>query len=134
MHLYRRLSRLKSAAEVADLREELRDRFGPLPPPADRLLDAAELRVLGSAVGAEWIRASDDDARITFEADAVPQLGLLRNALVDRQLDVEVGRLQPLSLRLRRAGAEPLVPTLVQALRLLARASGERVPVAAGEM
>ncbi len=95
-------------------------------------MDAAELRILGGAVGAAWIRASDRDARITFDENASPQLGLLKNALGDRQLDVEVRRLQPLSLVLRRAGTEPLLPTLVEALRLLARAHGEAVPVAAG--
>jgi transcription-repair coupling factor (superfamily II helicase) len=132
MHLYRRLSRLTEWSEVAELREELRDRFGPLPEQADRLLDSAELRILGSAVEASWIRASNDDARLTFEETATPQLGLLRNAFADRQMDVEVRRLQPLSLVLRRAGTEPLLPTLIEALRLLARASGERVAVTAG--
>ncbi|MDH3734649.1 MAG: transcription-repair coupling factor [Gemmatimonadota bacterium] len=132
MHLYRRLSRLTDWQEVSDLREELRDRFGPLPAQAARLLDAAELRILGSVVEASWIRASDDTARLTFEATATPQMGLLRNAFADRQMDVEVRRLQPLSLVLRRAGTEPLLPTLIEALRLLARASGEAVPVIAG--
>jgi len=132
MHLYRRLSRLKTWDEVTDLRAELRDRFGPLPAPAARLLDAAELRILGGVIGAAWIRASDDDARITFRGDAAPQLGLLKNALGDRQLDVEVRRLQPLSLVLRRAGVEPLLPTLVEALTLLAQAEGGQIPVAAG--
>ncbi len=132
MHLYRRLSRLKQWSEVADVRDEIRDRFGPLPEPARRLLDAAELRILGSSVGASWIRASDDDARITFDADASPQLSLLRNAFADRQLSVEVRRLEPLSLVLGRAGAEPLLPTLVEVLRLLARAGGENVPLTAG--
>ncbi len=132
MHLYRRLSRLNNWGAVEDLRAELRDRFGPLPGPAVRLLAASELRILGDAVGAGWIRAGRDDARITFREDATPQLGLLRNALVDRQLDVEVRRLQPLSLMLRRAGTEPLLPTLAEALRILASASGEAVPVTAG--
>jgi transcription-repair coupling factor (superfamily II helicase) len=132
MHLYRRLSRLTEQEAVTDLREELRDRFGPLPAPAQRLLDAAELRSLGACVDASWIRVSEDGGRITFVEDATPQLVLLKNALGDKQLDVEVRRLQPLSLVLRRAGTEPLLPTLVEALRLLATASGETVRVAAG--
>ncbi|MDX1576856.1 MAG: transcription-repair coupling factor [Gemmatimonadota bacterium] len=132
MHLYRRLSRLETREEARALREELRDRFGPLPPPAARLLDASELRILGGQVGAAWIRASDRDARITFDENAAPHLGLLKNALTDRQLDVEVRRLQPLSLILRRAGTEPLLPTLVEALGLLASAGGEPMAATAG--
>ncbi len=132
MHLYRRLSRLTEVEAVRDMRDELVDRFGPLPRAAARLLDAAELRILGSSVGAEWIRVSEREARISFAADAAPQLSLLKNAFADRQVDVEVRRLQPLSLVLRRAGTEPLLPTLVGALGLLAGATGERIRVAAG--
>ena len=137
MHLYRRLARLSTWDEVRDFRAELEDRFGPLPGPARRLLGATELRILGAAVEADWVRVSEEDARISFEASAAPRLGLLTNALADRQLDVEVRRLEPLSLVLRRAGAEPLLPTLVDALGILAtpgraEAEGERAPVTAG--
>lgn len=120
MHLYRRLSRLTKWEEVKSFRAELEDRFGRLPPPAARLIAAGELRILGAAIGADWIRASDDDARISFEATASPRLRLLTNALADRQLHVEVRRLEPLSLVLRRAGTEPLLPMLVEALGILA--------------
>ncbi len=51
----------------------------------------------------------------------------MKNAFADRQIEVEVRRLQPLSLLLGRAGAEPLVPTLIDALQLLATAEGEPV-------
>ena len=132
MHLYRRLSRMRRVEEVRELREELRDRFGPLPDPGDRLLAAAELRALGTAIEAEWIQATEETARITFLPNAVPRLTSLRDALVDRQLDVEVRRLQPLSLMLRKAGVEPLVPTLVEALGLLATVRVEPAGAAAG--
>ena len=56
MHLYRRLSRLTKWEEVKSFRAELEDRFGRLPPPAARLIAAGELRILGAAIGADWIR------------------------------------------------------------------------------
>ncbi len=126
MHLYRRLSRLAKWEEVKEFRAGLEDRFGRLPDPAGRLVGAAELRILGASAGAEWIRVSDDDARISFQATATPRMGLLANALGDRQLQVEVRRLEPLSLVLRRAGAEPVLPTLVEALGILAEAVGTK--------
>jgi transcription-repair coupling factor (superfamily II helicase) len=49
--LYRRLNRISSFDEVADLRSELRDRFGPPPPLVEHLLWLAELRV-----AAHWWR------------------------------------------------------------------------------
>ncbi len=124
MHLYRRLSRLTERSEVQDFGVELRDRFGVLPQPVVALLSIAELRILGEAVEAEWIRVSGDKARITFLSTATPQLGLLSNALGDRQLNVEVKRLEPLSLGLERAGPEPIHETLADALSVLARAEG----------
>jgi len=43
--LYRRLSRVVSEPELTDLRAEIVDRFGPLPPPVERLTNLAELRI-----------------------------------------------------------------------------------------
>ncbi len=121
MHLYRRISRVERREEVREMRDELRDRFGPLPHAADRLLASVELRALGQALEAEWIRVSDRTARINFRPEAVPRMALLRDAFLDRQLAVEVRRTQPLSLVLDNAGVEPILPTLVDALAVLAR-------------
>jgi transcription-repair coupling factor (superfamily II helicase) len=43
--LYRRISRLQDVQAVADIRQELLDRFGELPQPAERLLELAELKM-----------------------------------------------------------------------------------------
>jgi transcription-repair coupling factor (superfamily II helicase) len=64
--LYKRLAGATSDAEVADLRAELADRFGPLPAPADQLLDIVRIRVAARAVGIEKIEAGDGKALVTF--------------------------------------------------------------------
>ncbi|MEJ2546321.1 MAG: transcription-repair coupling factor [Gemmatimonadota bacterium] len=120
LNLYRRLARAVTAAEIDALREEIEDRFGPVPPAADRWLDAARLKLLAERLDIEWIGVSDAAARVNFGPDAVPRLARLSRAFEDRQIMVEVRRTQPLSLRLVRAGVEPLPPTLVEALELLA--------------
>jgi len=124
MNLYRRISRIGSRPAVEELEDELRDRFGPVPEPARRLLASVELRVLGQVLEAEWIRVADGTARINFRSGAVPRMALLRDAFLDRQLSVEVRRTQPLSLVLENAGVEPILPTLVDALAVLARTEG----------
>ncbi|MHB8972543.1 MAG: transcription-repair coupling factor [Pirellulaceae bacterium] len=43
--LYRQLVRIVNIDQVCEFRQELRDRFGPLPPPVTRLLELAELRI-----------------------------------------------------------------------------------------
>ncbi|MEJ2371965.1 MAG: DEAD/DEAH box helicase, partial [Gemmatimonadales bacterium] len=46
MHLYRRISRIEERADVDELESELRDRFGPLPEAALRLLGSIRLKLL----------------------------------------------------------------------------------------
>ncbi|MGH7449402.1 MAG: transcription-repair coupling factor, partial [Longimicrobiales bacterium] len=55
LHLYRRLSRLEQPAAVTGLLAELRDRYGPPPPEVQRLLSAARLRLVGTALGVDRI-------------------------------------------------------------------------------
>jgi transcription-repair coupling factor (superfamily II helicase) len=43
--LYRRLARVATFEELGDLAAEMLDRFGPHPPPVERLLSLAELRI-----------------------------------------------------------------------------------------
>ena len=58
--LYRRIAKLNSASEITEIREELRDRFGPLPDAAKRMLELAELRLDAAA----WqVAAITNDAR-----------------------------------------------------------------------
>ena len=46
--VYRQIASAMTLAEIAGLREEFKDRFGPLPPPLDRLLKIAALRLLAA--------------------------------------------------------------------------------------
>ena len=49
LELYRRLGRLRTLNHLADFRQEMIDRFGPLPRPAENLLTEAEIRILAGA-------------------------------------------------------------------------------------
>jgi len=116
LDLYRRLARAEQPCEIQAVREELRDRFGPLPDPAQRLLLVSELRALGAQAGLETVLVRGDEARLTFRRDAHPRLAGLTAALDAVQFEAEVRRPVPLSLRLRRLGGEAIGPGLVRAL------------------
>lgn len=116
LDVYRRLARAERPCEIQALREELRDRFGPLPDVAQRLLLVAELRALGARVGLETVLVKGDEARLTFRREAEPRLAGLTAALDAVQFEAEVRRAVPLSLRLRRLGGEDIGPGLVRAL------------------
>ena len=117
LDVYRRLSTFTKAEEVEALREELRDRFGPLPPPATAFLSSALLRVSGGAMGVEGILVRGDEARITFRDDAVPRLKGLTSAFHEVQFQAEVRRAHPLSLKLTRLGGASLLDGLVRVFR-----------------
>jgi transcription-repair coupling factor (superfamily II helicase) len=116
LELYRRLARAEAPSEIQAVREELRDRFGPLPDDAQRLLLVSELRALGARAGLELVLVKGDEARLTFRRDASPRLAHLTAALDAVQFEAEVRRAAPLSLRLRRLGGEAIGAGLVRAL------------------
>jgi transcription-repair coupling factor (superfamily II helicase) len=116
LDLYRRLARATASGEIDELRQEMRERFGPLPEEADRLLDLSRLRVLGALLGIQHVLVRGDEARVTFRTGAAPRLARLTSALDNVQLAADVRRTVPLALRLVRLGGEALIPALVRAL------------------
>ena len=119
LHLYRRLSKVRHLGEVEEIRREMEDRFGAIPTEGLRLLDVTRLRRLGQKLGIERIFVRDKEARVIFRARVVPRLSALERPLADRQVEVEVRRMTPLSLALHRIGTEPLTPTIIRAFDIL---------------
>ncbi len=66
VELYRRLGRLRSLEQLADFRQELIDRFGALPNPAENLMSEAELRILAERWQLERIHVEDEYAVLTY--------------------------------------------------------------------
>ncbi|HKO16820.1 MAG TPA: transcription-repair coupling factor, partial [Gemmatimonadaceae bacterium] len=119
LDIYRRLARTEDVREIETLRAELRDRFGPLPPPAEAMLAIAQLRLVGGALGIEGILVRGAEARITFRDTAAPRMKGLSAAFHEVQFQAEVRRAVPLSLKLTRLGGAPMLDGLVRALRSL---------------
>ncbi|MBI2555712.1 MAG: transcription-repair coupling factor [Candidatus Rokubacteria bacterium] len=87
--LYKRLAGLTRAEEVAEIHAELRDRFGPLPPPVVHLLEIVELRAAARALGIERLEAVGGRAVVTF----APSTPVAPERLV-RAVSTEPGRLR----------------------------------------
>jgi transcription-repair coupling factor (superfamily II helicase) len=119
LDVYRRLTTLAAAAEIDALRDEVRDRFGPLPPAAESFFASAVLRVIGGALGIEGILVRGDEGRVTFRDSAVPRMKSIGAAFHAVQFQTEVRRAQPLSLKLTRLGAADMLQGLVRAMRTL---------------
>ncbi len=68
--LYKRLAHCESDEELAEMREELIDRFGPLPEAAQTLLDSHRLRILGRPLGITRLNATAEQVQLQFGEQA----------------------------------------------------------------
>ena len=66
LELYRRLARARSGGDLAAFRQELTDRFGPMPPPVVRLVEVAELRLTAEAAGVASMSREDGQLVVRF--------------------------------------------------------------------
>ena len=64
LEAYRRLAAVTTATEVDDIRTEWEDRYGPLPAPAESLLQVGYLRAECHRLGIRDLQITSSDARI----------------------------------------------------------------------
>jgi len=117
LDIYRRLSRVADLDELDRLTLELRDRFGAFPAEVQRLVAGARMRILGSHLGVERILATGTTARVNFRRGVVPRLAPLRTAMAGHDVEVDVRRLQPLSLVFRLGESQDVTLILSEALK-----------------
>ena len=64
--IYKRLSGAKTVEELADMKEELEDRYGEPSGPVKRLIEVMEIKVLAKGLKAAGIRLLPKEIKITF--------------------------------------------------------------------
>jgi transcription-repair coupling factor (superfamily II helicase) len=69
---YQRLATLTSGPELGELGDELIDRFGPLPEPAQNLIFVVSLRLAAKRAGVQQIQSVDGEVVVKF--DRLPRL------------------------------------------------------------
>jgi transcription-repair coupling factor (superfamily II helicase) len=74
IEIYRKLAQATDKSALDALQKELRDRFGPLPPPVELLLLVGELKILASDKSVTSIEVEEDKLKITRHGDFI-QLG-----------------------------------------------------------
>jgi transcription-repair coupling factor (superfamily II helicase) len=124
LDIYRRLTHITDIEGIEAIKAELRDRFGPLPEPAETFFRVAMLRVLGGVAQIESMLLRGNEARITFGEHAVPRMKGISAAFHEVQFQAEVRRAHPLSLKLTRLGGAELLDGLVRALTTFSRTKG----------
>jgi transcription-repair coupling factor (superfamily II helicase) len=105
LSLYRRLSLLREKHELAKIKEEIHDRFGPVPEPVRHLFDLMSLRLLMKDLGISRLDVGGDALTLTFShSSPVDPAALIRlvsdrprqyQFLSDRKLKLHLGPLDP---------------------------------------
>jgi len=71
IEIYRKVAQATEKSALETLQKEMRDRFGPLPPPAELLLFVAELKILASERGVTVIEVKEDKLMLTRQGDFI---------------------------------------------------------------
>ena len=117
LQIYRRIAGLGNVQEVAQIREELRDRFGTLPPAVVNLLYQIEVKLQGQAAGATVIALRN--ATLTIR---LPWLPTVNRERLQQALGMDL-RVTRIAIELDIDEVRPdWKPLLQQLLDMLARA------------
>ncbi|MEI7742460.1 MAG: transcription-repair coupling factor, partial [Chloroflexota bacterium] len=68
LELYRRLARARNGGDLAAFRQEVTDRFGPMPAPVLRLVEVAELRLSAESAGVASVAREEGQLVVRFGA------------------------------------------------------------------
>lgn len=91
MVFYRRIAGAESVEVLEGLRDEMKDRFGPLPGPADSLLEVAELKVRAQQLGLTKVEGSAEAVKV--------DLSMAPDSLLERVLEMVREQTIPLTVR-----------------------------------
>ncbi len=103
LELYRRLGRVVTDVGLEEMRRELLDRYGPLPPPVERLLEVSQLRYRAESAGLVSVGLEDGQLVLRFGPDwsRADTMRALAPRAVDDPLRALAGHLHYASNHLR---------------------------------
>ncbi|MGH7492441.1 MAG: transcription-repair coupling factor [bacterium] len=127
--IYRHLAEAKKLSEIEAIAEELKDRFGRLPVPAQNLLGLASVRLLGTILGLRNLRIFSRESFAIFAEEVTPAPGETFKKWVNSLLNRAPYKLEffqngGLGFRLRVPKGETGLPATVRLLASLTE--GER--------
>jgi transcription-repair coupling factor (superfamily II helicase) len=118
MDLYRRLARLRGPEHADRLRDEFRDRYGPLPLPVENLLEVHRIRVLASRNGICEIRALSQGLDLFFAGGQEPGPPIIRGLMASPLEGLQFKAVDQFSMRVPAARHEHLA-AVVTVLEML---------------
>ena len=112
MDLYRRLARLRRPDQAESLREEFRDRYGPVPIPVENLLAVHRIRILASRSGVEEIRAGRRGIDLFFAGGHEPGPPIIRGLMASSLQGLQFKAVDQFSMHVPAAREQHLAAAL----------------------
>ena len=138
LSIYQRLARIHETADLDEIREEMRDRFGPVPRNVELLLAAEKMRVLAEHAGVDSVNIGETRATLNLKeptggARTALQKALGRGVTVGHmQIRVDIDRDEPDWIEELTAVFDGML-IFRERLIAMAQAAGMQEPVAAGD-
>ena len=100
--IYKKIAGLKDDAALKELREELQDRYGAIPEPAEMLLEIASVKQLSQNLGITAIVAGKEQVKVTFD-EQKPRINVKKFIEIIHQ-DSNLQLQPPAQLKIRMPG------------------------------
>ena len=116
--IYKKIAGLKDPKALNELREELKDRYGAIPEPAEMLLEVANIKQLSQHLGITAIVAGKEQVKVTFD-ERKPRINVKKFVeIVHQSRDLELQPPAQLKIRMPGMTGTNMLTELQQTLKL----------------
>jgi transcription-repair coupling factor (superfamily II helicase) len=116
--IYKKIAGLKDREALNELREELKDRYGAIPEPAEMLLEVANIKQLSQHLGITTIVAGKEQVKVTFD-ERKPRINVKKFVeIVHQNKNLQLQPPAQLMIRMPGVTGASMLTELQQALRL----------------
>jgi len=116
--IYKKIAGLQTDAALKDLREELEDRYGPIPEPVEMLLQIAGVKQLSQHLGVSAIAAGKEQVKVTFDEQKA-QINLKKFVeIIHKSSEFQLQPPAQLKIRMPGITGVDMLPRLQRALKL----------------
>ncbi len=116
--IYKKIAGLKDRDALNELRDELQDRYGAIPEPAEMLLEVANIKQLSQYLGITAIVAGNEQVKVTFD-ERKPRINVKKFVeIVHQNKNLQLQPPAQLQIRMPGVTGVSMLTELQQALRL----------------
>ena len=116
--IYKKIAGLKDRGALNELREELKDRYGAIPEPAEMLLEVADIKQLSQHLGITAIVAGKEQVKVTFD-ERKPRINVKKFIeIVHQNKNLQLQPPAQLQIRMPGVTGVNMLTELQQTLRL----------------